>query len=601
MIRKHYLKKSIRKAEQNLERLGQRSRRMSWWRLSIVLMGLALGVSALYFRSDALSYLTLFVFIFIFPSSARMQHKIKQTLAKFEIWKQIKADQLHRLSLNWDVLPKPVILLPAEHPFAKDLDILGVFSLHRLLDNTISRQGSKLLLKWLSSVPDSVDTVLERQKSVEEIIPLYHFRNKLALISGNTILDADRLLSWLKARQNKIPAFILPVLGLLAFLNILLLGLYLFVSFPAYWIYSLTVYIGLFFLFIRHIQQLFSETMHLESTLKSTTSVLHYLERFQPGHKSRLKKILNPIQDKKTRPARFLRQLNSLMILVGFRQNPVIGVIVNLILPVDYILMQILQSFKHRLADRFPLWLDALHELDALSALANFAWLHPNNTFPELHSKDITLSVREMGHPLIPGQERIRNDFSLNEQNKLALITGSNMSGKSTFLRTIGSNLALAFAGSAVCASHFSTSLFRLNSCIRVNDALDQGLSYFYAEVKRLKMILDAIKKSEDIPVLYLVDEIFKGTNNRERLIGSRAYILNLLKCNSLGLVSSHDLELTALAEQAPTLKNFHFEEQIRDGKMAFDYKIKSGPSPSTNALKIMELEGLPVETMNDK
>ena len=574
---------------------------MSWWRLGIVLMGLIFGIAALYFRSDILSYLTLFVFIIIFPVSARIQHKAKQTLVKFEAWKQIKIDQLQRHNLNWDALPKSELALPPEHPFAKDLDILGVFSLHRLLDNTISRQGSKLLLKWLSSFPESADSLLDRQESVKEIIPLYHFRNKLALISGGNILDANKLLQWLKARQNKIPAFILPVLGLLAFLNILLVALHVLFSFPAYWIYSLIAYISLFFLFIRHIQQLFSETMHLESALKSTTSVLHYLERYQPGHKNRLKQILHPIQDKKTRPARFLRQLNSLMILVGFRQNPVIGIIVNLILPADYILMHFLQSFKHRLADRFPLWLDALHKLDVLSALANFAWLNPNYTFPEFLSQEVALSVRNIGHPLIPDSQRIVNDFSLDEQNKLALITGSNMSGKSTFLRTIGSNLALAFAGSVVCATHFSTSLFRLNSCIRVNDALDQGLSYFYAEVKRLKMILYSTRKSDDIPILYLVDEIFKGTNNRERLIGSRAYISNLLNSTALGLVSSHDLELTTLAEQTPALSNFHFEEQILDGKMAFDYKIKPGPSPSTNALKIMELEGLPVETMNNK
>lgn len=595
MARSQYLKRSIQKAEQNITRLDQKSHRLSWWRLSIVLIGLTFAVSALYFRSDVLSYITLLVFILIFPIAARLQHKTKQTLVKFMAWKQIKSDQLQRLNLNWDALPYSEMALPAEHPFSKDLDIAGLFSLHRLLDNTISRQGSALLLDWLSNIPDSIELLKKRQKSIREIVPLYHFRSKLSLVSGNSILDASKLLKWLKARQEKIPAFILPVLSLLAFINLLSAGLFLFFSFPAYWIYSLSVYIGLFFIFLRHIQQLFSETMHLENTLKSTTSVLHYLENFHPGNKNNLGQILHAIQEKKTRPARFLNQLSSIMVLVGFRQNPVIGVIINLILPADYILMQILQSFKHRLLDRFPQWLDALHELDALSALANFAWLHPNNCFPEFHTEKISLTTREIGHPLIPEQECIRNDFSLNLQNKLALITGSNMSGKSTFLRTIGSNLALAFAGSVVCAEYFSTSLFQLNSCIRVNDALDQGLSYFYAEVKRLKMILDSIKNSDDIPVFYLVDEIFKGTNNHERLIGSRAYILNLLESNALGFVSSHDLELTTLADQTTTLKNYHFEEQIRDGKMAFDYKIKPGPSPSTNALKIMELEGLPV------
>lgn len=593
-----YLKKAVLKTERITELLGKKSRRLALLRLSIALTGVVVAVLALYFQSDWLSLITLLLFLFTFTIAAKMHQVVKDSILKFNSWKQIKEQQLQRLNLDWEALPKSEITLPAIHPFAKDLDICGYFSLHRLLDNCISRQGSQLLLDWLSQFPENIISVLDRQEAVRELAPLYHFRDKLALISGTTsdsVLDAEKLLDWLKAHQKKIPVFILPILSVLALLNLMLGGFFFFFQTPAYWIFSLTVYIGLFFVFLRHIQQLFSETMHLESTLKNTTAVLHYLEGFRFSSRKNLEQILKPIQNVQTRPARFLRQLNGLMILVGLRQNPVIGIIVNLVLPADFILMYLLQNYKRRLENRLPQWLESLHQLDALSALANFAWLHPQHTYPEFHSSVTELQVQGLVHPLIPKEVAIRNDFSLNEHQKLTLITGSNMSGKSTFLRTIGANLALAYSGSVVCAEHFSTSLFRIHSCIRVNDALDQGLSYFYAEVKRLRLILDAINDNETLPVFFLIDEIFKGTNNRERLSGSRAYILSLLKSNALGLISSHDLELTALADQAQQLKNFHFEEQIRNGKMTFDYKIKPGPSPSTNALKIMELEGLPI------
>ena len=177
------------------------------------------------------------------------------------------------------------------------------------------------------------------------------------------------------------------------------------------------------------------------------------------------------------------------------------------------------------------------------------------------------------------------------------LVTGSNMSGKSTFLRTIGINTCLAQAGGPVCAASFRWSLVRIGSCIRVDDSLDGGLSFFYAEVKRLKKILDSTRDMNGPPVLWLIDEVFKGTNNRERLIGGRALIAALAGGNGFGLVTTHDLELAELERQLPTVTNVHFQETVAKGALHFDYRLKPGPCPTTNALRIMALEGLPVES----
>jgi DNA mismatch repair ATPase MutS len=176
------------------------------------------------------------------------------------------------------------------------------------------------------------------------------------------------------------------------------------------------------------------------------------------------------------------------------------------------------------------------------------------------------------------------------------LITGSNMSGKSSFLRTIGVNLVLAYAGGPVNADSFECGLFRVFSTIRINDSLTEGFSYFYAEVRRLKALLDALNADDALPLFFLIDEIFKGTNNRERLIGSQAYLRALAGGHGMGVVTTHDLELVQLADEIPQLRNYHFREEVVNGQMQFDYRLRPGPSPTTNALKIMRLEGLPVD-----
>jgi DNA mismatch repair ATPase MutS len=205
------------------------------------------------------------------------------------------------------------------------------------------------------------------------------------------------------------------------------------------------------------------------------------------------------------------------------------------------------------------------------------------------------LRACSLGHPLLPPEECVCNDFTFAHLGEIALITGSNMSGKSTFLRTLGVNLCLAYAGAPVNASVLQTRLLRLFTCIKVSDSVTDGISYFYAEVRRLKALLRACEAEESIPLCFLIDEIFRGTNNRERLIGSRAYIHALARGRGVGVISTHDLELVTLADTIPRMRNYHFREEIHDGRMIFDYQLRPGPCPTTNALQIMHMEGLPI------
>jgi len=253
-----------------------------------------------------------------------------------------------------------------------------------------------------------------------------------------------------------------------------------------------------------------------------------------------------------------------------------------------------------RLRTTLPEWLDTIGIFDAASALARFAYLNPDYLWPQLEAGNTDpairgLTARSLGHPLIARARRITNDLDLRGEGHILLVTGSNMSGKSTFLRTVGINLCLAQAGGPVCARDFSWTWLRLYCCIRVTDALDEGLSYFYAEVKRLKVILDAVQNTNHHPVLFLIDEIYRGTNNRERLAGSEAFVQALQQSRGLGMISTHDLELTGLASRNGHIQNAHFQETVEGGALQFDYRLRTGPCPTTNALRIMAQEGLPV------
>jgi DNA mismatch repair ATPase MutS len=273
-----------------------------------------------------------------------------------------------------------------------------------------------------------------------------------------------------------------------------------------------------------------------------------------------------------------------------------------MIFPWDVFFALRLTRARHELAERLPAWLERFAEFEALSALATFAYLNPAATYPQVGPADAPgvpdgpiLNGVQIGHPLIPGGARVCNDFALERVGQIAIITGSNMSGKSSLLRALGVNLALAYAGGPVVAEGLRARACRLFACIRVADSVTDGFSYFYAEVRRLRALLDALNAPDAAPLIYLIDEIFRGTNNRERLIGSRAYIRALAGGHGAGVVSTHDLELVRLADELPDAHNLHFREDVIDGRMAFDYLLRPGPSPTTNALRIMALEGLPV------
>lgn len=589
----------VGRLERHLGRLQALSRRFSWLRLGIVLVGgLGTWLAATRLGSNW-GWLAFLFFLAVFLLVALLHRRLENWIEKFRLWQEIKDNHLARMNLDWDRLSQPQSS-PERTSLAVDLDLTGPHSIHHLLDVAVSREGSQLVAAWLANPVPDPGVIAERQGIVQELAPAVLFRDRLRLtfhLVSRDQLQGERLLGWL---AESIPSnrlkWLLPVAALWVAVNLVLFVLNLTGRLPAYWIASLTLYFVFYNVNAGQFRSIFESMVNLDGELSKFRPLLRFLESYPLGTRPRLLRLLAPLREGKRRPSRQLRKVQLATIGVGLRMNPVVGLLLNLILPWDFTFAYLAAIFRQEVGHSLPAWFQALSNLEALSCLANFAYLNPNYTFPHIDpSAQPVFRVERMGHPLIPVDQKVCNDFQVDSLGRVVLVTGSNMAGKSTFIKTVGVNLCLAHAGGPVDAAVFQARPFRLHTCIRISDSLTDGYSYFYAEVRCLKSLLGELGEA-GWPVLYLIDEIFRGTNNRERLIGSRAYLRAVAGMQGVGFIATHDLELTSLAEENPLISNHHFRDEVKAGRLVFDYIIHAGPSPTTNALKIMAMEGLPGE-----
>lgn len=595
--------RQIRRIDQRLDSLKARNERFIRIRVGIVfLTGLLfiLGLDAQW--PEWAFWLVVVGGIAAFIGAVRLHRQTQAAFARHLHWRKIKREHQARLRLDWEHIPTAkAVLVTRDHPFASDLDLIGERSVHRLIDTSHSQEAGQRLADWLlTPVPDHA-ALQARQALVQELRPLRLFRDKLSLnarLASDRIINATGLTAWFTQQQGAVPQRRdVVILVVLAVLHLVLLGLAQSgLTSPLVWLAVFSLYFGYLLYRLQTLGDLFGQAMAVGSVVGKLNQVFALLERYPYGASPRMKALCRPFWDGATRPSAQLKRIALLVSATSLRGNPFLWFFLNAVFPWDMVFAYLLYQRKRILAEQIPQWLDVWFQVEALSALATFAQLNPDYTFPKVDAAESGLQGVNLGHPLIPADERVCNDFSMAQAGEVVIITGSNMAGKSSFLRTLGVNLRLAYAGGVVNAASLTTGLFRLFAVIKVNDSVTDGFSYFYAEVRRLRQLLDALDATETAPVFFLIDEIFKGTNNRERLIGSRAYIRALLTRNGLGLVSTHDLELVHLAEESPHIRNVHFREEVVEGKMAFDYRLRSGPCPTSNALKIMALEGLPVE-----
>jgi len=616
-VRYKVLNRHLDRLDNIINNMGALDNRFFWLRLSIVIF--ALINILLIILTDLIGVWIILIILSIvtFVFVAILHRRLDTNLLKMKISYRQTKEQLSRMKLDWEGIPIPAQKESVKtefqhtfsnHPFGYDLEIIGDKSIQHLVDNTVSQGGSICLKSWLLAETPNIDQILFRQSLLSELIPLTGFRNKLALNGAIVSTDkpdmrwnGDSMLSWISQQEDdRTLKNYLVLLLVMALINIGLFLASVIAGAPPFWLFSLGLYGIVYNIKYRQYHHLFGDAYRLGRNLEQFKKLFVYLEKYPYPKDSMLKSLCEPFWNPETLPSQYLKRITAIISAASVQNNQILWFLINALLPWDLYFTYRLQIFRSEIADRLPVWLETFYQLEAMNALANFAYLNPDYTIPSIHEKfdeknQLCFSSNNLGHPLLLDEVQVCNDFQLERLGEVIIISGSNMSGKSTFLKTLGVNLCLAFAGGPVNATSLITNQFRLFTAINIIDSLSDGISYFYAEVKRLKALLVAYNESEKLPVFFLIDEIFRGTNNKERQIGSRAYVQALVGGNGVGVISTHDLALVHHADDSPYIKNYHFREQVIERRMLFDYLLREGPCPTTNALTIMALEGLPI------
>jgi DNA mismatch repair ATPase MutS len=581
--------------------LGKKSNKFSGYRLAVFIAGLIIIIAGFLYGREA-GMAAVIISAAAFSITVHFHNKLLTGIKRHSVYLKIKNEHLHRMKIDWENIPLPVSNEnPGELSLGKDLDLCGKRSLHHLIDNSVSLEGSRLLSDMLTNSLRDKEEIIYRQNIIRELSQFTRFRDRFILKSrliSKKNLECGKILGWLQTSEDDyIPGYVLPVSAILILLYAVLFITGTLELTGSVWLIPFLIYFFIYSSQKKKLDKIAEDSSELESQFRKFTSLIYFISDFAPVKSIYLKEFLESSFGSSTHARENLKSLQKITSAFLLRENAVARLVLNLIFPFDIYFSLKLIKIKSSLKENIPFWLERLNELECYISLSNFTFLNPDYVFPVISGeKDNVFETLQMGHPLIKRDVKICNDFSLKKENEILIITGSNMSGKSTFLKSTGINLCLAYAGGPVNAENMKVTLYDLFTCIKVNDSVSDGISYFYAEVKRLKMLLDEFSNKKNLPVFFLIDEIFKGTNNRERLSGSRAFIKKLAELKGTGAVTTHDLELVNLADEISGITNYHFREEIENDKMKFDYKIHPGPCPTTNALKIMEISGLPVE-----
>lgn len=483
------------------------------------------------------------------------------------------------------------------HEFAYDLDIFGDRSIFQMLNRTTSAVGKVRLANWLLTPSIQASEILARQEAAAELKEKLDFRQHFqanGMDFKENVIEKDEVLAWLKSpatiAQKKIYLFILFFFPALA---LLVLALVIFNVLPFSMIFlPMLINLGIVGL---HSKQLIQESAQISKRAKFLRKYALLLaniesEKFET---STLQNHQNQLRHSSKTASKNIAQLAQ---IIGNIDNGTsfTGLIFNGLFLWSLQYLYRLEKWQLNLKDDFGQWFEAVAEIDALSSLANLAYNQPEFTRPQIESNTFKLQAEALGHPLLKSQTRVDNYADFKDLGNLVIITGANMAGKSTYLRTVGVNLVLAMAGSVVCAKRFDFVPIAIFTSMRTKDSLQENESFFYAELKRLKELIEKLTKGERI--FLILDEILKGTNSADQHIGSKALIEQLVKLKGVGLIATHDLTLGELEKQYPQyIENQCFEIEIINDELAFDYKLRKGINQNLNATFLMKKMGITV------
>lgn len=481
-----------------------------------------------------------------------------------------------------------------KHSFSEDLDIFGQGSLFQLINKGRTSMGRKRLANILTTPCDTKEAIIKRQEAINELSSKRWWRDRLE-VEGMMSIDKDinkkELINWINDRDKLYSnSLIIALINLMPLITISSIILNHFGKLSIYIPLALIGVQGLLLsINIGSRNRKFGLVSKYQDNLKGYKMILKHIERgnFKSEH---LKELKGRLKDENMSAYNQMKRLEKIVQSTNNRRNMLFFPI-NIILLWDYRCLIKIERFKGQGGLKIGQWLEVIGEMEALSSLATLGYNNPKWSTPIITNEPSTIRIKEIFHPLLIDNP-VSNDVTIKEPSRILLITGSNMSGKSTFLRTIGINLVLAYTGAKVCASTMVTSIMNIQTCMRTKDNMEKGVSSFYAELKRIEKIIVASQGTKQ--VFFLLDEILKGTNSFDRHTGAKMILKQLYNNNGMGLVSTHDLELGELEEETKgSIKNYHFEEYYNNNKIYFDYKLKNGISNTRNALYLLRMIGI--------
>ena len=567
-------------------------------RLSIFALIVVAICIAVQFDNFSIVAVAFVVLIFAFAWLVSRQSKYERQKQYFEDLQKVNLNEIDNILTHASIYNDGTRFGNEKHYYTADLDIFGNASLYQLVNRTATSTGNNKLAQWFDK-PSPKEVILQRQTAVQEIAA-----------KNNWKLDIQtRLLFALKQDANQLP-------NLFKYLHMPLnmpgekwLDRYTRI---APYLFTGLLVLAWFFPIVRLVAVLvgvinmglvFSKAMYITKadliagkiggTLANYADVFERIEdeKWQAAYNTHLAEQLKTGQTSNK-----IKELASLINKLNYHLNMIIAFVLNLFFLWDIRQVIAIENWKRQNNESLEVAFDVIAEFEALLSLAGLAINYPEWNFPLIDDRDAyTLSAQGLAHPLINVNKRIANDYELNDAFKVDIITGSNMAGKSTFLRTIGINTILALCGAPVCAKSMQVSVITIISYMRIKDSLNESTSTFKAELDRLQMLLAAVQNEPKI--FFLIDEMLRGTNSVDKYLGSKAVIEQLIAKKAVGMVATHDLQIAQLETKYPDyVRNFYFDIQVKDGEMLFDYKIKHGECKTFNASLLLKQIGINVE-----
>ncbi len=573
---------------------------IGWSRLVVIIFGVIVDYFLYGQNKISMIIFSTIFFIIIFLFLIFYHNNIFEHKKRLDLLIGVNEKGLKRISGKFkDFDDNGSEYLDDKHSFINDLDVFGNNSIFQYINSTVTKGGREELVKLLKKEENlNSSEIKEKQGAIKELGRKVAWRQKL-IIEGNLKkskdVDLSSLIKWSKEKEDSGP---LRVVIACTFILVTICSIYLAITgiIPESFL-MLDFMVN--FIVVKILSKSMVKELSLFESMKNSvdaySKILALIES-EDFNSLYLKKLSNKLKSDKSSCKEEMKKISNIVDWAGNSSHNAYYFILNILLFSDIFLIRSLEQWREKNGENLEKWLKVMHEMDALSSIANLSFENQDWTYPVILDENEIEGVN-IGHPLL-GDKTVRNTFSLIKEQKVSLITGSNMSGKSTFLRTLGVNLVLSYIGSPVCADKFSCGIMNIYTCMRTKDNLEESISSFYAEILRIKILIEACKNGEKI--FFLLDEIFKGTNSKDRHIGAIVLIKQLIKYGGVGLVSTHDLELCDLEKENKNIINYNFREYYENDKIKFDYILRKGKSKTQNAIHLMKLAGIEIDTKSE-